>query len=119
MTYKEKIRNLIRLFRYADIGNQKEMKDFVKESLGEWNYYLEGIYEKQRDYTQINDGYQKTSNYTKYRRSYEKEYRDNNRDSVNAKSIKCIYKKKYKDDWEFYFNRYLTKRDLKNLNKEL
>jgi hypothetical protein len=113
MNYKEKIRNLIRLYRWIGIDNKRKMKDFVRFNLGFWNNESEEYYSKGVQHTLNNDVYQKTSMYREYRRRYEKTYRQKHKASRSADVTICNYKKKYGDSWIDHYRHYLSKKERK------
>lgn len=113
MTYKEKIRNLIRLARFVATSNRKSYKEFVKFNLGFWNANTEAYYTSAILYTYANDTYQKSDKYREYRREYERSYRKRNKASRSADVIISTYKKKYGDDWMNWYKLYLEKKKRK------
>ena len=119
MDYKEKIRSLIRLYRCIGT-NTKQMKCFVVLNLGSWNQHIETYYKKAVTYTLSADNYQKTNKYKRYKKNYFRKYRSENRSKRNEDAIKCIYKKKYGDNWKAMYRQYLVKKDARmSKNKDI
>lgn len=110
MNYKQKIKSLIRLYRCIGT-NQRRMKSFVIINLGSWNQHLDKYYRRATIMTYALDFYQKGSKYKNYKKNYFRKYNAENRTKRNEDATKCIYKKKYGDNWEEMFKLYLQKRD--------
>ena len=97
MTYKEKIANLILLYKAAHMGNQKQMKKFVCENIGIWNSRLDKIYKKQ------------------VKHSHVVKHRWKDIDKSNEKQNRYYYKKKYGDNWKVHFDIYMVRKNMRRL----